>query len=403
MDNTAEQSNISLSKIAEKASKPSILMIGPSFPFRGGIAHYTTLLYQNLKKEFQTTFIAFSRQYFKIIFPGKSDRDNSRDTISDSNIERSLDTLNPFTWLKAGIRSRSYDVIILPWWVIFWAPYYWLLLLLRQKDSKLLFLCHNVVEHEEHPIKRMLSKLILRRGDAFIVHSKAEKERLEELLGTSICVSVSPHPSYDIFDKQNYDQRSARDELAIAQDVSVALFFGFIRPYKGLEVLLNSWKELDDPTMKLLIVGESWNQDESVADKIAKLGLEKTVTCVEDYVPNEAVELYFKASDFLVLPYLSGTGSGIAQIAYGMDKPIVGTDIGAFEDVIVNDKTGLLVPPGDTKALRDALTKMKDKTLRAEMTAYISEYKKRYEWSEMVKCIQTTISVITSNDKAQIP
>ncbi len=395
--------------VADKIPK-SIFLLAPSLPFRGGIAHYNTLLYNHLSGKGEVMFYTYKKQYFKWLFPGKSDKDNSVEKIEtidhgavDQNqkigIKRELHPLNFHTWIKAGIEARKYAMILLPWWVVFWAPHYVLFLrIVRQGNSgtKVIFICHNVMEHERAWtgwLKKKIAHLVLKRGDYFILHSSHQQRQLARLLKHNMKPSrVSPHPHYQIFNKNRYTREESRFILDIPPDRKVILFFGFIRKYKGLEFLLKAIPLVKTyaPDILLLIVGEVWGHKRHAdyyTGLIEGLGIEQNVCFFNRYVPNEAVELYFKASDFAVLPYVDGSGSGILQIAYGMDRPVVATHVGAFEEVVLDGKTGLLVPPGDEHRLAQAIIKMYSSDCLKAMEREIGLYKKRFAWSEMVECI----------------
>ena len=393
------------------AMKEGIFLIGPSFPFRGGIAHYNTLLYNHLSKTHTVMFYTFKKQYFKWLFPGNSDRDNSAEKIEPDNLQvestngssvkRILHPLNLKSWLKAGKEAGEYRLILLPWWVVFWAPYYYVFLKAAKRrcnSIKIIFLCHNVVEHEGKTagkLKRFLSRSILRHGDGFILHSRGQENQLNQLLNlktTNKPVLVSPHPLYQVFNKDRYTASNAREELGILPKRKVILFFGFIREYKGLSYLLKALPVIKavDPGILLLIVGEVWNGKshyERYVRIIWELGLEENTRFINRYVPNEEVEVYFKASDMVILPYLDGGGSGILQIAYGMNRPVVATRINAFQDVVEEGKTGALVSPADENQLAGAIIEMYRNDAFILMETGIREYKTRFEWSAMVEKI----------------
>jgi len=374
-------------------NKIRIFLIGPSYPFRGGIAHYTTLLYKHLIEEFPVTFYAFKRQYFKLLYPGKDDRDVSHYKIDDEKIKKTLDTYNPFSWIMAGIKARKYDLLILPWWVFFFAPYYYLFLLFsKNRHNRVIFICHNVIDHESNAIKKWISKRILKFGNGFVLHSKDGEEQLRALLDEKdACSLVSPHPAYQVFDRNQFHKESARKVLDIPQNKKVILFFGFIRKYKGLDHLIRALPMVaaQYPEILLLVVGEAWGKDAGFRNLVRDFNVASHVRFINEYVPNEAVEKYFKASDFLVLPYVEGISSGILQIAFSMGIPVVGTEIGAFKDIVKNLETGLLVPPGDEKKLAHAIIQMYEGHLHDEMTKSILSRRKCFDWKQMVESIDT--------------
>ena len=159
-------------------------LIGPSYPFRGGLSHYTTLLFKNLKKKHRTNLYSFKRQYPSFLFPGKQDRDHSRAPLKDVQAYPLLDSLNPVSWIMVACRiiQDKPDITIIPWWVIFWMPHFWTITTILKifSHTKILFICHNVVEHESDLFKKLLSKVVLSMGDFFIVHSIKEKKKIDK-------------------------------------------------------------------------------------------------------------------------------------------------------------------------------------------------------------------------------
>jgi uncharacterized protein (TIRG00374 family) len=389
--------------------KQGIFLLGPSTPFRGGISHYNTLLYNHLRREQDVTFYTFKKQYFQFLFPGRCDKDNSTDRIEPdtnsqdkprhSQVKRELHPLDIRGWIRAGKEASQYPLILLPWWVVFWGPYYLLFLAVVKKSAtgnKVLFLCHNIEEHEGgtgEGLKRLLTRYVLQKGDGYIIHSPGQVHQLTRLLQRNHKpVIVSPHPLYQVFNKNRYTAATARAELGIPTDRKVSLFFGFIREYKGLESLLRSIPlvKAHHPDFLLLIVGEVWKGNrryQSYLRLIEELRLGENTRFINRYVPNEEVELYFKASDFVVLPYTDGSGSGILQIAYGMNRPVVATDIAVFTDVVEEGKTGFLVPPDNEKRLAEAMVKMYRGNAIPQMEAEILDYKKKFDWSVLVERI----------------
>ncbi|HDY89455.1 MAG TPA: glycosyltransferase [bacterium] len=334
-----------------------IAIIGPSYPFRGGISHYTTLLYRNLKKTHNTKFYAFKRQYPKWLFPGYTDRDNSSTVIKECDVENILDSLNPFTWWMVFLRVKkeSSELIIIPWWVSFWAPQFWAIATLVKifTKAKILFICHNVVAHESRMIDKVCTKFVLKKGDCFIVHSGEDLENLKDILPDAN-VKQSFHPTYQVFHSQVITKEEARRELGI--EGNTMLFFGFVRPYKGLHYLIEAMPMITRHIkVNLLIVGEFWKGEEEYMKQIEDLGIGENVKVISKYVPNEGVGLYFAASDLVVLPYVSATGSGIVQAAFGCNKPVISTNVGCLSEVIDDMRTGYIVPPQDPQAIADAV------------------------------------------------
>jgi glycosyltransferase involved in cell wall biosynthesis len=363
-----------------------ICLVGPSYPFRGGIAHYTTLLYHHLRQRHRVTWYAFRRQYPRWLFPGQTDRDPSQVPLRAEETQATLDSLNPLTWWEVAksIQRAKPDLVILSWWTSFWAPQLWTIstLVKRASGTQLFFICHNVVDHEAHRFSRVLARAALKRGDHFLVHAEREKEQLRELLPASAVTQVF-HPVYDFFHSAGLSQRQARQQLGLAGEV--LLFFGFIRPYKGLDILLEAMPlVLARRAVTLLVVGEFWERRARYLRRIEELGIGAAVKIVDGYIPNEQVEQYFAAADLVVLPYVGGTGSGIVQIAYGLNKPVVATRVGCLPEVVDDGNTGYVVNPNDPQALAEAVVRFFAEEKEDEFVANIQRGKGRFAWEHLV-------------------
>jgi len=366
-------------------------MIGPSYPFRGGIAHYTTLLYRALRQRYDVRFYAFKRQYPAWLYPGRSDKDPSQSAIREEGIECVLDSLNPLSWWQVArrIRSNSPDLLIIPWWVTFWTPQFWSIIHLVRRSCapKILFICHNVVAHESRVWDRLCTKLVLRHGNYFIVHSDEDLHNLKQLLPQANVRKVF-HPTYEVFDGEPLSQSEAQKRLGISG--RTLLFFGFVRPYKGLEYLLDAMPAIVRNTgARLLVAGEFWRDKERYLEQMRRLGIEDHVTLVDKYIPNEDVAVYFSAADLVVLPYVKATQSGIVQIAYALHKPVVVTNVGGLPDVVEDGKTGFLVPPQNAPAIADAVTTFYQSAREPELAANIAQTNQRFSWDAMVEAIGT--------------
>ncbi len=368
-----------------------ICIIGPTYPFRGGISHYTTLLFKYIKKNHPTTFIAFKRQYPQWLYPGETDLDLSEKPIQEEGVVQMLDSLNPFSWWKVAqkIRSIKADLVIIPWWTSFWTiPFFCIIKLIKRgSEAKVLFICHNVKEHESSSINQICTGLILRMGDYHVVHSKEEYDNLKKIVPGSIVIQGF-HPTYEDLQGGKYSKESAREKLGVRG--RVLLFFGFIRPYKGLINLLTAMPEVLEtlgPDVVLMVVGECWEDEQLYSDKIEELGIKEHVLRVNKYVPNEQISLYFSAADLVVIPYSSATGSGILQVAFGCEKPVVATRVGALADDVVDGETGYLVAPDDPKGLAMAIAEFFIEEKSKPFSLNIRQTSDRFSWDRMVDLI----------------
>ncbi len=366
-------------------------LVGPSYPFRGGISHYTTLLFKALKKKHAVKFYSFKRQYPPFLYPGKSDTDSSHVPLQDDEIQPYLDSINPFSWILVArkiVRDKP-DMTIFPWWVVFWAPQFLFIIgVLRLfSKTKILFICHNILEHEKNATKSRISRLVLSRGDFFIVHSEEEKKRLMETTGKTR-VKVNFHPSYKIFNPGGMSREKAREKLQISEK-NVLLFFGFVRKYKGLTYLIQAMPDiLKTIDARLVIAGEFWEDKKPYLETIKQLDLGDKVTIIDRYIPNEETPYFFFAADIVVLPYTSVTGSGMVQLAFGFQKPVVVSNIGALSEVVCDKKTGFLVSPKNPDEIAKAVLAFFTESNKEEMVDRIIKEREKFSWDHLVETIE---------------
>lgn len=366
-----------------------IYVIGPTHPYRGGISHYNTLLCKHLMNIFDVKLITFKRLYPTCLFPGKNQRDlESREKIEIES-EFALDSINPLTWLKmvSEIKREKPDMLILHWWTPFFAPLSFTLSFLTKKltNTKILFICHNVLPHETRYLDKILTKIALKYSDFYIVHSSEDYNKLNNLIPGSNVTRMFL-PTYEIFKFERISREDAKRRLNLKKDV--ILYFGFIREYKGLKILLRSMQAvLEKNDVDLLVVGEFWHDKNIYLEEIDILGIGKNVIIVDKYIPNEEVGLYFSAADVVVLPYISASQSGIIQIAYGFNRPVITTDVGGLPDVVEDGVTGFIVPARNSKALSDSIIRYFDGTYEKRFEENIKNMKNIYSWEKFVDLI----------------
>jgi glycosyltransferase involved in cell wall biosynthesis len=372
------------------------VLVGPVYPYRGGIAHYTTMLAQTLaKRGSQFHVVSFRRQYPRWLYPGKSDRDPSQKPLQ-VNAEYLLDPLYPWTWWQTARRIAKWnpDVVIIQWWTTFWAPAFaTLAFLLRRRGVKVLFVIHNVMPHESRPWDRWLARLALRQGHHFLVQTEREKERLLSLLPQAQTIT-SPLPVYDMFTRQRIPATEAKQRLGLPVDEPVALFFGIVRPYKGLRFAIEALAELRirGSKVRLLVAGEFWEDVMAYTQLIEKLGLSAQVQLENRYIPDEEIGLYFSSADVFVAPYVGGTQSAAVKVALGFDLPVIISRAIVSEE-LENDATHRLywVDPKDVDALADAI----ERSLRENMSIpeSLPLSSGGNEWEELVAAIEAAAIV----------
>jgi glycosyltransferase involved in cell wall biosynthesis len=376
--------------------KRRLCLIGPTYPYRGGISHYHTCLIKELSKRNDVRVINFSRLYPDFLFPGKTQLDESeRPLVAES--ARIVDSMNPFTWIRAGMRAARMkpDLILVQWWHPFFAPAMFTICLVAKlmRRGKIIFVCHNVLPHEKSLVDKLLVRLAFLLPDGFLVQSREDRETLAGIRARAP-VTVHPHPIYDFFGTGNLTRAVARTKMG-AGDEPLLLFFGYVRGYKGLAVLIEAMPAIRARVpAKLLVVGEFYDAPARYERLIERLGLGGAVRVENRYVGNEEVEAFFVASDLVILPYVSATQSGIVQIAIAFDRPVVVTEVGGLPEAVSPGKTGFVVPPKDPAALAEAVIRFFEEGWAPRMAPFFAEEKKRFSWEAMARAIDTIAELV---------
>jgi glycosyltransferase involved in cell wall biosynthesis len=369
-------------------------VVGPTYPFRGGISHHTSLLVRSLRSRHNVQFVSFSRQYPRWLYPGDGDRDPSTRLLTHEVPTQTFDALKPWEWRRAALEvaKAAPRLVILPWSTAYWSPFYWMFLrALRQvQGPKTVFICHNVVEHESSRLKTTMSQRVLRRGDFFIVHSQWDRESLLHWMAGQRTdrVWVCPHPVYTHLRQAELSKAETRTLLDIKAE-RVLLFFGFVRAYKGLRYLLESLPLVQKSLpVHLIIAGEVWEDPSVYKQMIDRLNLSSSVTFVRRYIPNEEVAQYFAAADIVVAPYVSATQSGIVQLAYGFGKPVIVGRVGGLPEAVEDGKTGYLVPPRNAEAIAWAITDFYLNRREPDMARAVQVQKAANSWDRLCSTIE---------------
>lgn len=367
-----------------------ITIVGTAYPLRGGIAHYIALLFKALSVQHDVDIVTFRRQYPALLFPGKSQEEDGEAEGFRVPSTALIDSLNPLTWVATGrkIRDRTPDIVLFKYWLPFFGPCFGTVARFAKRGTKarVIYICDNVIPHEHHFGDKLFTQYAFSAGDGFVVQSRSVERDLLSLRPRARYEYI-PHPVYDGFGAA-VPMEEARGHLGISA-ANVLLFFGYIRRYKGLSVLLDALARLRGRLdVQLLVVGEFYEDDAPYRKQIERLDLAEMVIIRSTYVPNEEVKFYFSAADAVVLPYTSATQSGIAQIAFNFDTPVIATSVGGLAEVIRNGETGLLVPPSNSEILAERIVEYFTEVDRSRMRMNVREEKKRYTWQNLVDAIE---------------
>lgn len=328
-----------------------VCLIAPVPPFRGGIAKYCHSLARELEKRHALLLLSYRRQYPAVLYGSKSQIDpdcDSRQIIREfKSLSYDIDSTSISSWFATSQKIAAFapDLVILPWWVAYWAPMYtYLLSALKRRGIKTVILGINIFEHEDNALKKIAAKFILRKADYIVVHSGPEKKLALEINPGAV---VKKH-LLPLFEYAAQSAAKHHDRLQL-------LFFGFVRPYKGLDTLVRAVGILKDQDISLMIAGEFWSDKGEIVKLIDEYGISEKVTIIDRYVPDQEMSGYFGSADLVVLPYRQSQTSGIIATAYGFGKPVLATDIGGFHEVIREGLTGRTVPPDDPQALAEGI------------------------------------------------
>ncbi len=360
-----------------------ITIIGALPPYKGGISQFNQVLAEKLKKDHEVQVISWKRMYPKLVV--KNQPENPENPLGSFVLHYA----NPVSWYEAGKMMKEFgtELIIFTWLTPLSSPVYTTLvkIIKGMTKAKLVAICHNVLPHEKTPLDIPLAKFFFRNVDCAIVHSY-EDERNLQVLNRNLKIKKAFLPIFPApFGKE---KPKALSSLELRK--SVILFFGFVRPYKGLMYLLDAMplilKELD---LDLLIVGEFWEDKKEYFEKIEKLEINDHVKIVAEYVADEEMHWYFKVADVVVLPYISGTQSAVIQTAYFFDKSVISTRVGGFEEAVEEGKTGFLVAPEKSGDLAKAVIRFYEEKKKGVFEENVKKEKERFSWERYSEILLT--------------
>ncbi len=360
-----------------------ILIVGPAYPLRGGLATYNERLcneFKNLGNE--CDILSFSLQYPSFLFPGKT-QFSTEAAPSSINILSLINSINPINWLNIGrkIKREKYDIIIFRYWMSFMAPAFGTIarIIKQNHHTKILAITDNIYSHEKRFFDSAFTKYFLSICDGFLSMSQSVLSQLKQFDSNKPSVYVA-HPMYDMFGIE-MSKSDAKKKLGLNDDTNYLLFFGFIRKYKGLHLLFDAFADerLRALNLKLIVAGEFYEDAKPYLTQLKELNLEEHVIMSNDFIPNNEVATHFCAADAVIQTYLNATQSGVTQIAYYYNKPMIVTNVGGLAELVPNDKVGYVVGVNKTE-IADAILKFYADKKEQEFIANIKVEKEKFTW-----------------------
>ena len=368
-----------------------IALISVAPPYRGGISKHTYLLVKQLKVNHSVEVVNYYRQYPNIFFPGRSQLLDYKSDFFEFN-NRIIDSINPISWFKTGnlLSGKKLDLVIFRFWNPFFVPaLYTIASIIKKKapQTKLISLCDNIIPHEKVPLGALLTKYFFKKLDGHLVQSSQTQNELIKLINLPK-YEKRFHPLYTSFSCK-VDKLNARKILKLGSK-NIILYFGIIRKYKGLDVLLKSismlMKKRDD--FHLLVAGECYGDDSKYLSMIKQLNICDFVTWENRYIPDDEVHLFFSAADIVALPYRSASQSGITQIAYNYNLPVIVSNVGGLPEIVDSGKSGYIIKSEDSVELANVLNENLGTNKLIEMSDYIKIYKEKFSWEYFVEGIE---------------
>ena len=372
-----------------------VIILGAAWPYRGGIAAFSERLALQYQQEgHEVEVVTFTLQYPSILFPGKTQY-SDEPAPKSLKITRKLNSINPFSWLATGryIRRQRPDLVVTAYWLPFMAPSMGTALrCAKRKGTRRVAILHNLVPHEHRPGDKLFSRWFVGSNDAFVTLSRSVLDDINLFDPKGVKPrTYSPHPIYD-----HYGARLSRSEalglIGLRESQRYVLFFGFIREYKGLDILLDAMADdrLAQLGVKLIVAGEFYDDPAPYNRRIASLDIGDRVVLHSEFIPDHEVNRYFCAADLVAQPYKSATQSGVTQIAFHFEKPMLVTNVGGLPETVPDGKAGFVVEP-DAQQIADAIVRFFAEDWQQRLTEGVREEKKKYEWRNMTAAIDKLI------------
>ena len=372
--------------------KRKIIIIGPAFPYRGGIANFNNSLAVEYKNQGAVVKIySFSLQYPSFLFPGKTQYEEGEGP-KGIEIIPIVNSINPFNWFKvvSCIKKENPDYVIIRYWLPFMAPCLGTISKLIRKTTKVFAITDNIIPHEKRIGDSLLTKYFVKSCDAFLTLSSSVLDDLLKFTNTREKIFI-PHPIYDSFG-EIVEKSTSREKLGLDVNGKYLLFFGFVRKYKGLDIMLDVMadKRIQDLGIKLIVAGEFYDNKEEYISQIDVLGIKDSIILKSDFIPEEKVKDYFCASDMITQTYRTATQSGVTQIAYHFERPMLVTNVGGLAEIVPHNKVGYVCDI-DTKQIADYIVEFYVENKEKEFSDNTKEEKKRFTWKVLVEGIDNLI------------
>lgn len=370
-----------------------VIILGPAWPYRGGIAAFNERLARQYQAEgHEVEVVTFTLQYPSFLFPGTTQY--STDPAPEGlKITRKLNSINPFSWLSTGryIRRQRPDLVLSAFWLPFMAPAMGTALRrAKRKGMRRVSILHNLIPHEHRPGDKLFSRYFVGSNDAFITLSRSVLDDLNVFDPKGLKPrTFSPHPLYDHYGA-TLGRKEALDLLGLRENQRYVLFFGFIREYKGLDLLLDAMADerMEKLGVKLIVAGEFYGDPKPYQEQISRHDIGDRVVLHTEFIPDHEVNRYFCAADLVVQPYKNATQSGVSQIAYHFEKPMVVTNVGGLPEIVPDGKAGFVVKP-DSQEIADAIVRYFEEDWQQRLTEGVREEKKKYAWDKMTAAIES--------------
>ena len=382
-----------------------IIVLGTSWPYRGGLATFNERLAKQFVSEGHEVEIwTFTLQYPSFLFPGKTQY-TSEPAPGDLIIRRKLNSCNPFNWCRVGraVKKAAPDILICCYWMSFFAPSYGLVSRIARRNgkTKCVALVHNMIPHEPNILDKLFAPYFVKSQNGFVALSESvlgDIERIENQIKNHKSKIInkpkasSPHPIYDHYGER-MTKAEACEALGLPKDKHYMLFFGLVRAYKGLDLLLDAFGKVKEqlPDLQLIIAGEFYEDEQKYRTQIEELGLSDRVVVRNEFVPDGDLRKYFGAADLIVQPYKTATQSGVTQVAFHFEKPMLVTNVGGLGEIVHDHKMGYACEP-DAEAIAADLLDYYTNTRQEAYTRYLLKEKTKYAWANLTRAYQNILS-----------